>query len=618
MKLLIQEKKKFFNTYLTTRTNQTYQSYKIKNRELRHKIKEERNQQWEQCCNRIESLIGGSQSTEVWRTVKTMKTNNRDKSNQLITLKEWKDHYNTFLTETREEFKEPELGINVTEQLEQLTTDEVKQCIKEMKSGRSPGPGNIAVELIKCGGTALVDRIAKLMNTCLQQQRIPLEWKTSHMVALYKKGDRRDPNSYRGLSINCTFSRLFGKIIQKRLRQNIGHKIGEDQSGFTPGRSCTDNLFTIQQLLEKKIAKEDEVHIAFIDLLKAYDNVPRNKLWIALQALGTHPHLIKIIQEYYENNVAYAKQGGRLSEPINTTKGLRQGCSLSPLLFNIYVEMALKNWKRSCEGMGIPINQTHLFTLSFADDQAVFAQDAYDLEFMLRRLYEEYAKWGLQISLTNTEYLVVNSNAKFDVLLNDDSQVKQVTEFKYLGVSVDSNGIGKREINQRIQKARQVLGALNAIWWDNNITKKTKKRIGQVLVETVLCYGSEIWTMREDDKRKVRAVEMDYLRRSSRVSRRERITNDEIRNRMAAIETVTQRIEKRSLKWFGHLLRMEDGRWPKRLFTWKPPGKNKRGRPRKSWNEGIRAAMRDRDLDEQLAYDREAWRLGVGMRHLAV
>lgn len=162
--------------------------------------------------------------------------------------------------------------------------------------------------------------------------------------------------------------------------------------------------------------------------------------------------------------------------------------------------------KRSCEGMGIPINETYLFTLSFADDQAVFAQDAYDLEFMLKRLYEEYAKWGLQISLNKTEYLVVNSNAKFDVLLNDDSHVKQVSEFKYLGVTIDNNGIGKREINQRVQKARKVLGALNSVWWDKSITKKNKKRIGQVMVETVLCYGSEIWTVKEDDKRKVRAV----------------------------------------------------------------------------------------------------------------
>lgn len=544
-----------------------------------------------------------------------MKTNNKDNSNCLISLQKWKEHYNTLLTEAREKFRDLDnTDIHITNQIEELTIVEIKQCMKQMKSERSPGPGNIAAELIKYGGSVLAEYITKLMNNCLQQQKIPSEWKTSHLISIYKKGSRKDPSSYRGLSINSTMSRLFGKILQKRLRENIGHNIGEDQSGFTPGRSCTDNLFTVQQLLEKKIARGEEVHIAFIDLLKAYDNVPRNKLWHALRTIGTNDHLIKIIQEYYHNIIAYIKVGGILSKPIHPTKSLRQGCSLSPLLFNTYVEVALRNWKRSCEGMGIPINDQHLLTLSFADDQAVFAQDAYDLEFMLRRLYNEYENWGMHISLTKTEYLVVNSNAQFDIILNNNHQVKQVNDFKYLGVTVDNNGIGKSEIKERIQKARKVVGALNSIWWDNNINKKNKKRIRQVMVETVLCYGSEIWTMREEDKRKVEAVEMDYLRRSSRVSRRDRITNEDIRNRMAATETLTQRIEKRSLRWFGHLLRMEDSRWPKRMWQWTPLGRNKRGRPRRSWNEGVRAAMRERNMDEQQAYDREAWRLGMGRR----
>lgn len=269
--------------------------------------------------------------------------------------------------------------------------------------------------------------------------------------------------------------------------------------------------------------------------------------------------------------------------------------------------------------MGIPINEHFLFTLSFADDQVVLAQDAYDLEFMLRRLNNEYSKWGLQISLQKTEYLVINSDVvQFDVLLNDANYIKQVNEFKYLGAIIDNNGLGAREVKQRIQNARKVIGALNSIWWEKGITKKNKRRIGQVMVETVLCYGSEVWTLREEEKKKVLAVEMDYLRRSSRTSRRERVTNVQIRNSMAATETVIDRIQKRSLKWFGHLLRMEDTRWPKRLFYWTPPGKRKKGRPRRSWNEGVRTAMRERDLDEDTAYDREAWRRGVGRRRLAV
>ena len=100
--------------------------------------------------------------------------------------------------------------------------------------------------------------------------------------------------------------------------------------------------------------------------------------------------------------------------------------------------------------------------------------------------------------------------------------------------------------------------------------------------------GVKCGAMREDDKRKLTAVEMDYLRRSARRSRLERIRNEQIRREMSAEETVIERIEKKSLKWFGHLLRMEETRWAMRIFQWTPPGKQKRGRPHRSWNEGRR------------------------------
>ncbi|XP_030761519.1 uncharacterized protein LOC115886486 [Sitophilus oryzae] len=138
------------------------------------------------------------------------------------------------------------------------------------------------------------------------------------------------------------------------------------------------------------------------------------------------------------------------------------------------------------------------------------------------------------------------------------------------------------------------------------------------MVESVLCYGSEIWALREEDKRRVLAVEMDYLRRSARVSRLQRVRNEEIRNRTSAQETLIQRIEKRGLRWFRHLMRMEDTRWPKRVFKWSPTGRHKRGRPRRSWNDGIRQAMRDRNIEEDLVYDRDGWRLRLGRQHFVV
>lgn len=91
--------------------------------------------------------------------------------------------------------------------------------------------------------------------------------------------------------------------------------------------------------------------------------------------------------------------------------------------------------------MGLSIGDTHLFTLSFADNQAVLAQDSFDMEFMPPRLYSEYI-----FSLNKMEHLLVNPDARFEVLINDNAVVKQVDQFKYLGVMVDDKGIGSQNI----------------------------------------------------------------------------------------------------------------------------------------------------------------------------
>jgi hypothetical protein len=136
-----------------------------------------------------------------------------------------------------------------------------------------------------------------------------------------------------------------------------------------------------------------------------------------------------------------------------------------------------------------------------------------------------------------------------------------------------------------------------------------------VLVESVLLYGSEIWTLKNYYRKILQAVEMDYLRRSARVSRLEHVSNQEIRTRMNAEESIIDRIKNKGLNWFGHLLKMEVDRWPKQLYQWKPPGKRKRGRPNKSWREEMMTAMQSRRLNIEDAQDRRLWRIRTGRRH---
>ena len=125
---------------------------------------------------------------------------------------------------------------------------------------------------------------------------------------------------------------------------------------------------------------------------------------------------------------------------------------------------------------------------------------------------------------------------------------------------------------------------------------------------------SETWRLTENNKRRVEATEMDALRRSSRISRKERIRNVTIRQQIGLEEPVTKETEQNQLTCYGHVQRIAEGRLPKITLQWMPKQKMARGRPKNSWMEGIRKAMNERNLNEGQWEDGKRWSLGVGQR----
>jgi hypothetical protein len=110
----------------------------------------------------------------------------------------------------------------------------------------------------------------------------------------------------------------------------------------------------------------------------------------------------------------------------------------------------------------------------------------------------------------------------------------------------------------------------------------------------------------------VEATEMDALRKSCRISRKDKIRNVTIRQQIGLEETIIKEIEQNQLTWYGHVQRMAEGRLSKIALNWMPKQKRARGRPKKNWMEGIRKAMNGRKLKESQWEEREQWSIGVG------
>src|SRR6218665_2664260 len=130
-----------------------------------------------------------------------------------------------------------------------------------------------------------------------------------------------------------------------------------------------------------------------------------------------------------------------------------------------------------------------------------------------------------------------------------------------------------------------------------SISLKTKMKLSWAMVLPVLLYGSECWSPRKEDERRLLVAEMSWLRGIIGRSRREKVRNEQTREVLGAEETVVQKIKERRLQWFGHVERMEEKRLPNAALHGHVEGKRSRGRQRKTWMDNVREDLKERNID---------------------
>ena len=170
-----------------------------------------------------------------------------------------------------------------------ITTDMVKKAISQMKAGKAPGPSCIVVEMIRAAGDMGTSMIRDL--AIIRDGKVPSDWEQSFIVCLYKgKGDTLERGNYRGLKLTEQVMKILERIADGLIRQLVS--IDNSQFGFVPGRGTTDAIFVVRQLQEKYLAANKRLYMAFIDLEKAFDRVPRKVIWWALKKLGVEEWIV--------------------------------------------------------------------------------------------------------------------------------------------------------------------------------------------------------------------------------------------------------------------------------------------------------------------------------------
>ena len=249
------------------------------------------------------------------------------------------------------------------------------------------------------------------------------------VIPIPKKGDLKKCSNYITLSLICHSSDILLKIILKRLTPQAEQITYMEQARFRKGRSTVEQITNVRTLKEKHLGSQTNLFHNFIDFRKAFDRVYHEGLWSTLQKCGIDHELITMIKALYNNNSSSVLISNNIGNSFKSTVGVRQGCILSPLLFNIYLEEIMSEVQDDITA-SISIGGRLVWNLTFSDEIDLIAGTNNELQYMTNQLSKCASGYGMEISSEK-------NNA--DITLNDN-KLEEVNKLCYLGATLSKDG----------------------------------------------------------------------------------------------------------------------------------------------------------------------------------
>ncbi len=359
------------------------------------------------------------------------------------TLEEYFDVPSVGLTGDTPSWLPPEHAPSSTNLTHQFHPAEIEAQLKRLPWQSSPGPDKVPYRLWK-SIPASADLLSKLYNTCLLSNRLPPSWKRSTTILIYKKGDESLPGNWRPISLQTAIYKIFAAAMAKRLASwaLAGKKLSSCQKGFLPMEGCAEHCFLMESLLCDAKRRKKDLRIMWLDLKNAFGSVSHELLWLMMQRLGVPTPFIHICQEIYAGSSQQIRCAAGFTRDLPLRVGIKQGCPLSPLLFNIALEALLPALDKV--GLGYSFaNGSTIKQLAYADDRCLTETSKQAVSTSLQ-LVHEFSVWsGLHLNVSKCGCLsMINSRGRyvesFSPAYGTDSipALKWEDTYRYLGVEI--------------------------------------------------------------------------------------------------------------------------------------------------------------------------------------
>lgn len=371
-----------------------------------------------------------------------------------------------------------------------ISEKEVSTAIRELNSGKCPGEDGLAAEQFKNAGPTLAYHIAEVLN----ENSFNGDLGKGVVVAIPKPGKSPEVGNLRPITLLNTIRKLLSLVILNRIRRIVEEYLDQSQCGFRQNRGTGDAVWAHKFMVAKAIKYKWKVHILGIDLSKAFDTVNREKLVQVLQTfVGTDE--LKLIELLLADTNNQIRLDGMLGDVFSTATGVPQGDSLSPILFAIYLEAALRDLFLACKAEGIDIT----YKIVYADDVDFIIYTKAHADEIARIAPPVLAKWNLRMNGTKTELTTI---AKKERVWEDT---------KKLGTLLGEQA----NLTKRKQLAEAVLNSNKFLWKKGSKSLSVKYRVYlyKQLVRSVLLYNCGTWGLNTTQLEQLESFDRRLLRR---------------------------------------------------------------------------------------------------------
>jgi len=345
-----------------------------------------------------------------------------------------------------------------------LSIEDVLESISNCKNNKSPGSDMITNELLKNGGNAMASSLFKLFKRLSILECIPDQWNEGIIVPIFKKGDARNLDNYRGITLTSCVSKVYNRILAQTVSKFVedNNILTDIQGSFRKDRRCEDHVFTLKSICATRKAEGKNTFLAFLDFKKAFDTVYRKGLFKAIKSIGIEGSLLNIIMNLYSNVKSKVRFQDFETELFNVDEGVKQGCVLSPIIFCIYINELAKLIKSS--NLGITIFGTKIGCLFWADDVVLIGENENDLQKLLDVASDFSNKWKMCYNYDKSNVLItgqrVNVHKKWKLCNNF---IKEVNEYKYLGVILNRNQSDNSHIDEVLKRGNRIIAYIKSI-----------------------------------------------------------------------------------------------------------------------------------------------------------